>query len=166
MKNQNSVFAVLSLIAVSALGIYYAISTNKTPTCINFKVSRTTKLMPVLQGIAQRTGMTSTRGNNEWASSETQMSYYPDQVDGDYMVLVCQEQARTKSWQHVAKQVEIEFENNATAVTAALQRNDREFKCKPNCDVGLSRPLDFEQLNRTLLAHQLLSGEHVNDSSR
>jgi hypothetical protein len=87
-----------------------------------------------------------------WESSQATVSFYSSPDSGDYSMFVCTKKRDARLWQQVAQRVEQLPQGNVTTATAWLQRNNRDFRCDPNCTVQVRMPLDFEQLNRTVLA--------------
>ncbi|HYD79580.1 MAG TPA: hypothetical protein VEC06_07215 [Paucimonas sp.] len=151
------VLAALVLVAAAVGWIYHAISIEETPTCINFKASGTvdarSKVLADLQLAVESAGMVleAERDMSKvWQSAKASVSYYGNRDSGEYSIFVCQEQRTGTLWQDIAKRVEQLLQGGAVIVW--LQRNNRDFKCDPNCTVPLTVPIDFERLNRTVLA--------------
>ncbi len=154
----GGVLSVLVLIGAAVAWIYYANSIEETPTCISFKASGAldaeAKVLAALPGVVESVGMklTAERGASKvWQSDKATVTVYLSRDSGDYSVFVCQKQRSDALWQDVAKRVEQLLQG--IPATALLQRNNRDFKCDPNCMAPLSMPIDFDLLNRTMLAH-------------
>ena len=153
-------FALVLLISLGVGGIYYANSIEETPTCISFKVSgpanTANKVLSDLQSVIDSVGMklkTKRDTSLVWESPRATVSYYSNREVGGYSIFVCSKKRNAKLWQEVSIRVEELLQRNAAAASAWLQRNNRDFKCDPNCTTQVSMPLDFEQLNRTLLVN-------------
>jgi len=155
----SGALAVLFL-AVAGVGwIYYVNSIKETPTCISFKVAGTVdgkaKVLEALQGVVESAGMTLKAKHDAsmvWEGPQTTVSYYSNLESGDYTIFVCTRNRDVRAWQEIAALVERALQGKVTTASAWLQRNNRDFKCDPNCTVQVRMPLDFEQLNRTVLA--------------
>jgi hypothetical protein len=149
------------LLAVGGGWIHDALSTQELPTCISFESSGPSdsmdKVMGELVGIARDGGLYSQPdAPMAWTSVRAEMTYTASGVEPvNCRVAVCSKNSDPREWQVVAKRVEDVLLRNTNTVSATMQRSNRDFSCHADCVANLPVPIDFDQLNRTLL---VLSG--------